>query len=107
MENTSVCQAENTFDVYDDLDLVTNMKIGVTDENCPESVVIEVNGHEIEIDGEAAEKIFQALKYRIEIVLNKKQEKQKKEADEYAAEEAFIEREERRMIDNFGMRKGA
>lgn len=105
MQKSAICQAENTFDVYDDLDLVTNMKIGVTDENCPESVVIEVNGHEIEIDGEAAEKIFQVLKYRTEHQLNKKFEKMKKEADEYAAEEAFIRREEMKMIDNFGMRK--
>jgi len=107
MTQNAICQSENEFDICDDLDVVIEGKIGVTDENCLETITFIVNGQEVEIEGEAAEKIYSALKYRTEHQLNKKFKKLKAEADEYAAEEDFIRREEMKAIDNYEIRKGA
>lgn len=106
-EKTCQSQSDFEFDFYEDLNIVMDGKVGTDGYGNVEFITLNINGKEVKIEGEAADSIFEAIKVRVD---NKRENIQKMEfvaAQEYAAEEAFIRREETRMIDNYEMRKGA
>lgn len=65
MGSAEKSQSEYEFDFYDDLDVVTDGKIGVDIKGTVEYVILTINGKEIKIEGEAADSIHDALEVRV------------------------------------------
>ena len=61
MSITEICQ--DKFDLYEDLNVVLDAQIEIVDFN--RVVTLNVNGTEIKIDGEIADKIYNAVEVRI------------------------------------------
>ena len=66
METKSICQGVYQFDFYEDLDVVTTGMIGVDPDGSVQCVILNINGKEVLIEGESADKIEKALKIRVE-----------------------------------------
>lgn len=55
---------QDVYDLYEDLDVVLDAQIEVIDYN--RTVTLNVNGTEIKIEGELADKIYKAVESRID-----------------------------------------
>lgn len=77
------CQEE--YDIYEDLDVVLDGKIEIVDFN--RTVTLNVNGTEIKIEGELADKFYNALEVRI----NNLKERQAKDYIEFCQDQRAIE----------------
>jgi hypothetical protein len=107
MTQKEICQSEFEFDFYEDLDIVMDGKVGTDSYGNVEFITLNINGKEVKIEGEAADSIFEAIEVKVNNKRENIQEMELISSLEYAAEEAFIRREEMKMIDNYEIRKGA
>jgi hypothetical protein len=92
-------QSEFEFDFYEDLDLVTDGRVGVDGYGNVEFITLNINGKEVRIEGEAADSIFEAIETRVNNKRENIQEMELVASLEYAAEEKFIRREEMKMVE--------
>lgn len=91
MNSAQTSQADFSLDFYNDLDVIMDGRIEIADRDYT-SIILTVNGREIEIDGETAQKIFEALEVRIN---NKIDRIEEVEAERMTEVDAVLEYENR------------